>query len=142
MRGLNIPKKIKISLKNLQNKVPLHLNKIRHLTRRLPLYKKPYLNEITVVFVDDRKIRALNKRFLKINRSTDVLAFAGGDIIISSETAQKNADYFRTSFESEICLYIVHGFLHLLGYNDKKVFQRSIMRKKEQEILKSINDKL
>ncbi len=77
------------------------------------------LPEISVVLVSDRRIATLHRQFMQIAGPTDVLTFQHGEIVISAETARENAERFGVSIEEELRLYIVHGFLHLLGFDDR-----------------------
>jgi len=106
---------------------------------------------VDITFVTDRKIKALNKKYMKRNYSTDVLAFsfeenalpgrrrAIGDIYISSDTAHKNAKRFKTSFKKELTLYTVHGLLHLLGFGDKTRKEKKRIRRTEKRLLEEIS---
>ena len=104
---------------------------------------------VSVVLVEDAEIARLNQRYLGKNHPTDVLAFSMregkslsgdtsllGDVMISTETARRNARRFRSSLERELALYMVHGLLHLLGYEDKTSSQKRRMRGREKEILR------
>ncbi len=77
----------------------------------------------TIAFVSDAKIRKLNKQFRNIDKATDVLSFPAGeetnlgDIAISVETAAAQAKENGLSFETEIAQLILHGLLHLCGYD-------------------------
>ena len=79
---------------------------------------------------------------------TDVIAFDNspenkelllGDIAVSVDMAMRNAKIFKTSYPYEICLYAIHGVLHLLGYDDKTDRERKIMHDKVSQILSNIN---
>ncbi|MDP2906223.1 MAG: rRNA maturation RNase YbeY [Candidatus Omnitrophota bacterium] len=103
--------------------------------------------QISIYFVGDKMIKALNSRYLGHNRATDVLAFDVrrapndgllADIVISVDTAKRNARIFSTSLSHELCLYAVHGILHLSGYDDKTAAQRKRMQKKSETILKAV----
>ncbi|MCM8801421.1 MAG: rRNA maturation RNase YbeY [Candidatus Omnitrophica bacterium] len=104
--------------------------------------KKKTVN-INICFLDDIKIKKLNQRFLAKNIPTDVIAFnlssnkktILADIAISTETALRNAKIFKTSPFYEIYLYIIHGLLHILGYDDKTERQKKIIQKKAEYIL-------
>lgn len=99
--------------------------------------------EINFCFVDDAQIKKLNAKFHKNNCATDVLAFnlctqseekyILADIVISAQTAFKQAARFKTTPAYELELYIVHGLLHILGYNDQNKSQIKLMRKKESQ---------
>ena len=101
--------------------------------------------KLSIVFVTDRKIHALNKQYLNHDYPTDVLTFdmsekkgrgiIEGEIIVSATTARCNAKEYRISPEQELFLYVIHGVLHLLGYDDHSVSGRNKMRKKEKEII-------
>lgn len=98
---------------------------------------------IGVVFLSDKEIRYLNKKYLKHNGPTDVLAFdysaSGFELAISLDTARRNAKIYNTSLKEEIVLYIIHGILHLCGYNDTTPASRKRMFKKQSEIAKLVS---
>jgi probable rRNA maturation factor len=93
---------------------------------------------INILFLDDNGIRRLNRKFKNRRAATDVLAFETGDIAISVDTAGKNAKRFGTGISDELKLYIIHGILHLSGYDDTLSGDRKKMRKKEKELLDKI----
>ncbi len=85
---------------------------------------------IDVNLVGDRRIRQLNKTFRKKDKPTDVLAFPYkepigpgkllGDVIISRETTRRNAKRFKVSYQAELKRLVIHGVLHVLGYDHGK----------------------
>jgi probable rRNA maturation factor len=99
------------------------------------------LREITVCFVSDAQIKKLNKSFHHRDAPTDVLSFDNSDIksrgllradiVISADTAERNAKIYKTSIPFELNLYVAHGLLHLLGYNDHSKKETILIRKKE-----------
>lgn len=97
---------------------------------------------IGIAFMDDRQIRILNKKYLKHDQATDVLAFNysrnTADIAISLETARKNAALYDNSYQDELILYIIHGFLHLFGYEDSAKTAKEKMWRKQEELFKKI----
>lgn len=106
--------------------------------------------ELSLVFVNDFYIKTLNWKYRKVDSATDVLAFpmrdtkglSGcilGDLVISVETAKKEARKRKIDFQRELDLYLVHGILHLLGYDDEKIKDRKKMKAKEKEIIKEIH---
>lgn len=110
---------------------------------------------LSLVLSEDSEIARLNARYLGKDRPTDVLAFSMkegrvlkgdlallGDVMISTETAQRNARRFGVCLETELALYLVHGLLHLLGYEDKTPSQRRKMRAKEQRVLEHCKGKI
>ena len=93
--------------------------------------------------------KTLNKKFLKRSYPTDVLAFnfkeekapkrtIFGEIVISAETVARNARHFGQSSKKELTLCVIHGILHLLGYDDLKVRDKKRMRYREQQLLNLI----
>ncbi len=103
--------------------------------------------EITVCIMDDRKIKELNLNYLGKNSPTDVIAFdlsennkaVLADIAVSADTAIRNAVIFKTTPLYELYLYIIHGLLHILGYDDARKKEKLIMRKKEEFLLNTLN---
>ena len=100
--------------------------------------------EVHVTVVDDRQIRALNTRYLGIRRATDVLAFdlAGpgparlwGEVIVSAETAARQARRVGVPLAAELDLLVVHGLLHLAGYDDHEPRRARRMHERAREIL-------
>ena len=75
--------------------------------------------EITVVFVSDARISRIHREFMSVDGPTDVITFRHGEIVISVETAERQAREYSTSFDRELRLYFVHGLLHLAGLEDK-----------------------
>ncbi len=150
-----------IEIENQQKKIPLDPSRIITIIRKILKHEHIRQVNLSVAFVTDRKIRALNKRFLKRDHPTDVLAFdltrtqgpsfakasAGrrkidGEIIISTITAYHNAKRFQTSPYREVILYVVHGILHLLGYDDHAPGDRKKMRLKEKQIMELVSTHL
>ena len=76
------------------------------------------LAQIDVLLVSDKRIAELHQRFMKIAGPTDVITFQHGEIFVSVETAEAQAQRFGTTADAEIRLYIAHGLLHLAGFDD------------------------
>ncbi|OGX44783.1 MAG: rRNA maturation RNase YbeY [Omnitrophica WOR_2 bacterium RIFOXYB2_FULL_45_11] len=95
-----------------------------------------------ISFFSDGRIKKLNQKYLKTNTPTDVIVFPyskdNADIAISLDTAKRNARIYKSSLQKEILLYIIHGILHLNGYNDTTPKERKRMFAKQEEILKKI----
>ena len=87
--------------------------KVRHLVRPSTLPE-----EISAVFVSDARIAGIHRDFMSLDGPTDVITFRHGEIVISVETAERQAKRFSTSFSRELRLYFVHGLLHLAGLDD------------------------
>jgi rRNA maturation RNase YbeY len=95
----------------------------------------PSLPRIDVLLVSDRRISELHRRFMQIKGATDVITFQHGEIFVSVETAARQAAQYRTTLELELKLYIVHGLLHLAGYDDHTKHSAAEMRRKQSRIL-------
>ena len=93
------------------------------------------LEEVNVILISDRRMAEVHRRFMGITGPTDVITFQHGEILISVETACRQARTYRTSLESELRLYLVHGLLHLRGFNDAKPAQRARMKRIQEKIL-------
>lgn len=92
------------------------------------------LNEISVVLVSDRRMAELHRRFLGQAGPTDVITFQHGEIFISTETASRQARQFGNSLAAELRLYLVHGLLHLHGYDDKTARGAAEMERIQQRL--------
>ena len=94
--------------------------------------------EMGVLVTDDRRIRALNKRFLDHDYATDVVSFDTGDLVVSADFAKRYAREHGIPFREELARYLVHGTLHLLGYDDKKKKDRACMHARQEVILRKL----
>jgi len=139
--------RVKITIINLQDRVPINSKRVIKAVRSvLSSEGVRKAGEITVSFVSDRRIKELNLKYLGKNRPTDVIAFdvAGpfapgellADIVVSTDRAVDNAGIFKTGALSELYLYVIHGALHILGYDDHTRKDKLTMRKKEARLLK------
>jgi len=90
---------------------------------------------ISVLVVSDRRMAALHKEFCGLAGPTDVLTFQHGEIVISAETAARQARIFHSSLATEIQLYLLHGLLHLAGFDDVTTQQRKRMQRLQDKLL-------
>jgi probable rRNA maturation factor len=114
------------------------------LARRVLRGEEGQLN-VSLIFAGDDTLRDLNRRYRKIDRTTDVLSFNipgvtgvepdGGEIYISVPQARKQARRYRHSLTSELQRLVVHGTLHLLGHDHKHPAQTTRMRELEGRYL-------
>lgn len=149
--------KIRVVIDNKQKKVKIPSG-IRLLVRKcchavLSVEKMVGKYEVSVSFVDDEEIQKLNLEYRGKDASTDVLSFplgengvydinpeSGamclGDIVISMETAARQAESFGHSLRREVGFLTVHSMLHLLGYDhEESKLEEVRMREKEEEVL-------
>jgi probable rRNA maturation factor len=144
---------MKLQIKNSQNKIIIDKRKIRSTILKILKILDCADKEISLSFVDDENIKQLNKEYLRRNRSTNVLSFSLregeygdinpqilGDIIISVETAQKDALNGNLTVSQEIDFLIIHGILHLLGYNHENTTRKETnkMRQKEKTLFAAV----
>ncbi|MGE5212058.1 MAG: rRNA maturation RNase YbeY [Nitrospirota bacterium] len=137
-----------ISVRNLQRKIRVNLTELQKfagdaLNRCLQLRKGKRtdlrkLNAIAVWLISDWRISRLHLRFLGESGPTDVITFHDGEIFISVEAARRNAREFGNSLMSEIKLDILHGLLHLHGFEDRKAADLRRMKTTQEKILRSM----
>lgn len=111
---------------NQQRRVRVNLKALRKFLPPLSRATRVSPGDFTVALVSDRRIAALNRRYRRRARPTDVLSFAAsgngylGDVVISAETAQRQARQLGHSLTEEVQLLILHGLLHLMGYDHER----------------------
>ncbi len=145
---------MKIQIDNNQNKIKIDRRIIRSKVAKLLRYLDCADKEISLSFVNDKIIQDLNNQYRNKNKPTDVLSFCLqegdfgdinpdilGDIVISVDTAKTNALKGNISFDQEINFLIIHGLLHLLGYDHENTTpdEARKMRKKEKELFVFLN---
>ncbi len=108
------------------------LEKVAEKTLKILRIKIP---EISIVLVSDTKIKELNRKYRKINRVTDVLAFDYGEIFICLPQAERQAKQLGHSLKKELAILLIHGILHLAGYDDEKKLDYNKMVKAQNDIL-------
>ena len=142
---------------SLRNEYPQTLPTalLRRAANRLLKAEAPARAEVSISFVDDHAIHTLNRDYRGYDKPTDVLSFAFqetlegvpqppqlpgmpvelGDVVISVDTALRQAEQHGFTLEQELALLTVHGVLHLLGYEDETVEGTQEMREKERYYL-------
>jgi rRNA maturation RNase YbeY len=146
------PEAVFLALRNRQSARQVRLRALRQITRHLLddlLALKTY--EICVHLVAVREITRLNETFLQHAGDTDVITFTHarppqapalvGEIFICVEVAVRQAKTFRTTWPGELARYVVHGVLHLLGYEDGTPVARREMKRIENRLLRRLSRK-
>jgi probable rRNA maturation factor len=148
-----------IEINNL-TKFYLDEKKIKEVIKGL-LIGKLKKKDLSVAFVSSGVIKKLNRKYRKKNKITDVLSFSElknqkkelkikktekninlGEIIICPQEVNKNAKKFKSKFENELYQVLIHGVLHLLGYDHEKSEKHAnLMEKKQDNYLKKIINK-
>lgn len=131
-----------ISVRNLQRKIAVERGALEEFARRALLLCArernaglTKLTQISILLVSDRKMSQLHRRFMQLPGPTDVITFQHGDICISVETARRQAEQFRTTLLAEVQLYLVHGLLHLCGFDDCDPAARRKMERVQRRIV-------
>jgi len=159
-------KELEIYIENMQDKIevtPL-LEKIINdaVKTSMDVEKFDIQSEVSILLVDDERIREINNEHRQIDKATDVLSFPVvdmregeimsdigdfdldeellllGDIIISLETAKRQADEYKHSFEREIAFLTTHGIFHLLGYDHMEKEEEEKMLYKQETVLRKL----
>ena len=106
------------------------------------------IDALVFLFVDDKEILEMNKKYLKHDYYTDVITFGeledkkiSGNIAISVERVLDNSKMYGVEFEDELKRVMVHGLLHIMGYNDKASNDKSVMSQKENKAMKMFHVK-
>jgi probable rRNA maturation factor len=131
----NLQRKIRVNVAELENFAATAVLRCLQLRKgkRSDLRKS---REIFVWLISDRRMALLHRQFLGQSGSTDVLTFQHGEIFISAETARRHARAFGSSLMRELKLYIVHGLLHLHGFDDQTTGEARKMKTAQEKILR------
>ena len=115
-------------------------------TSRIPPHEIKKLGNINIIFCSDNYILDVNVKYLGHDYFTDIITFdycekdiLSGDLFISIDTVRDNAEFYKTEFNDELNRVIVHGLLHLIGYDDHTPEEQKIMREKENYYLELRN---
>ena len=139
----------KIAIANPQDVVPIDRKRMREVVRAVLAGEGIAEGnaEVSLAFVDNPTIHLLNKRYLDHDEPTDVLSFPlsepgakrlSGELVIGAEVAQAQATERGHDVQAELALYVVHGLLHLCGFDDKSEAAALDMRQRERHYLKEL----
>ena len=140
------PSPRRISVRNLQRRIAVNVGELENFAAAtvqccLPLRNQKRtdlrnLREVFIWLISDRRMALLHRQFLGKTGPTDVLTFQHGEIFISVETARRHARAFGNSLMRELKLYIVHGLLHLHGFDDQTPAEVRKMKTAQEKILR------
>jgi probable rRNA maturation factor len=135
-----------IHIENRQKAVKLDLRRIRRVVHKLKKSLNCPDSEISLLFVDNEQIRQINMQYLNRNHPTNVISFplregdyghinphVLGDIVISAERAFQDAVAGDLSLNDEIDFLVIHGLLHLLGYNHESGNENESLKMRDKE---------
>jgi probable rRNA maturation factor len=136
-----------VAVANRQRAVPVSSARLARAASRALAAVGRAAGDVDVLVVDDAEIRRLNARHRGVARRTDVLAFPleapgvavplVGQIVISAETASRQARRLEIPLATELDLLVTHGVLHLVGYDDRDPVEATLMHGREREILET-----
>ncbi len=139
---------IELTITNKQRSVRVNLKRLRKaaaaaLKASLALkaggqFALHTLDEIGVAIVSDSAIERVHVDFMAIAGATDVITFDHGEIVVSADTAATCAKEHGHSVDEELMLYIIHGFLHLAGYDDRITAERKKMHAVQNRIWREV----
>lgn len=106
-------------------------------------YYQIKIENLQYVFVNDERLLAINQQFLQHDTYTDIITFSlnehvqniNGEIYISIDRIKENAQQFEVEFFNELLRVMAHGFLHLIGYKDKKKSDKILMKEQEDKCI-------
>jgi probable rRNA maturation factor len=141
---------MRVHIKNQQRRIGINLNRIKKDSLRLLSAFNLKKAELGILVVNDKRMKMLNHRYRSLARTTDVLSFplyegikeipSGreyllGDIVINLHAAERQAAGYGFTLRDEVRRLLIHGFLHLVGYDhEKNPHQERRMRAKEREL--------
>jgi probable rRNA maturation factor len=132
----------RILIADLQAAVRLPVARLKRLARAVLVGEKLRADDLSIAFVDRATMRKANRKFLRHDYDTDVLAFPLeapmlGEIVISTDFAVKEASKRGLPVLEEVSRYLVHGLLHLAGYDDHAATKRKIMWERQERYLRT-----
>jgi probable rRNA maturation factor len=137
----------RISIAAPQEIVPLDRARLRETVRAVLEGEDVADYEISLAFVDNATIHRLNQRYLQHDEPTDVLSFPlsepnaarlAGELVVGVEVAVEQAAARGHEVQAELALYVIHGLLHLCGYDDHEDADRAAMRQRERHYLQQL----
>jgi probable rRNA maturation factor len=137
----------RIAIASPQEFVPIDRGRMREVVRTVLSGEDIAEAEISLAFVDNPTIHRLNQRYLQHDEPTDVLSFPlsepnssrlAGELVIGVEVALTQAAERGHDVQAELALYVIHGLLHLCGYDDHEPADASAMRERERHYLRQL----
>ncbi len=121
----------------------INLKFLKEVVEKFFSYYKIKNKEVSIAFVGDKTIRRLNKIYRKKDKITDILSFVGeddflGEIIIDYAQIKRQAKKFNNTIKQELVFILVHGLLHLIGYNDDTEKGRVEMEQLGEEFIATL----
>ena len=129
----------------MQNKIKK--SKVHDLIKSLSVELNFLVSNLEINFISGENIHTINKSYLKHDYTTDIITFnysdslqqIDGEIFISIDDALSNSKKFRVTLSDELVRLVIHGILHLLGYDDQNLTDKKIMKRLENKLLSKNN---
>lgn len=120
---------------------------VHDLVKSLSIELNFSVSNLEINFISGEKIQSINKAYLKHNYTTDIITFnysdfiqqIDGEIFISIDDALSNSKKFKVTLSDELVRLVIHGILHLLGYDDQNLTDKKIMKRLENKLLSKNN---
>jgi len=141
---------MKIEIINHQKIKRINLKSLKSYIKKIFTLLNIPSKRVSFLLCDNTCIKKLNKKYLKKITPTDVIAFPLGDnldpgylgeVVVSVQKAVESSASFKHSWQTELLLYLIHGVLHLVGYDDKTIKNSKLMNKKQEVVLATILSK-
>ena len=134
---------LEIEVANRQNRHPIDADRLVTVARLVLEEEGISRATLSIAVVSDRAIRQLNRRYLQHDYATDVISFLldsgtgwlSGEIVVSADTAATQAPQYGLPPEDELLLYVIHGTLHLVGFDDTTPAARRKMQARQRRYL-------
>jgi len=148
-----VAKNPKLNIINLQRAFKLKKKLMKEQVLALLQHEEVYCNELSVYWLSNKRIKELHQQFFQDSSATDCISIpiddtndcSGyrhlGEIFICPQVAYEYAKSHEKEFYEEVTLYLIHGFLHLIGYNDIRKKEKLVMRKKEKALMSLLKRK-
>jgi len=139
---------MKIELINQQRIKRVNLKQLHKYLKKILVFLNIPSQKVSVLLCDNALVKKLNKKYFKKSSVTDVIAFPLtddlepdylGEVVVSVEEAVKVAKSLGCKWQDELRLYLIHGILHLVGYDDRTKIKQTRMEKTQKMILRKIS---
>ncbi len=138
-----------VEIRDLQT-LPVDEDRLREAAVRAAEAGGGGVDAVSIAIVDDERITRLNRRFRSTDSATDVIAFeaeqepgrVAGEVIVSADTALRQAEEAGHDLQAELCLLVAHGVLHTLGYEDYDEQSRAEMMRIQRRVLEDMGEQL
>lgn len=124
-------------------KLPITHKNVKAIVSKVVSNENCGIDELSINFLSDSRIKAINRKYLKHDFFTDIITFPyngdkkqiEGEIFISLDSVRKNGKFYGSGYKGELKRVIIHGCLHLVGYDDRSKTQKELIRARENYYL-------